>query len=70
MQTFSNHLASFFGEAVCRESGDDVANPTEKAPAANPQSRSHNQPEEAAKKRAIVDLADAGYQQAQNCSIA
>ncbi len=46
--------------------GDDVADPTERAAAANPQARRNDQPEDAGEYAAIVKLAHAGNQKTKN----
>src|SRR5690606_1330225 len=53
------------GVPVGRVSRDQVTDPTEKAAGAKPQSRRDDQPEDAPDPRAVVDLANAGDDQAE-----
>src|SRR5688572_14370518 len=54
------------GAAVCGDRGNDVAQPAKQATAADPQARSHDQPEEAAQKVAVVELAEPADHRAQH----
>lgn len=51
---------------VGRVRSEEVADPAEHSPGADPETWSHYQPEDAAPYRAVVDLADAGDDKTQD----
>src|SRR6187200_1012428 len=54
------------GSAIRRDGRDDVAHPAEQAARPDPEAWRHDQPEQPAKEVAVVELSDAGHDQAEH----